>query len=540
MDMPASENHTPAPLDGDGAVPAGSAALAEINKALKAIAFYPEGHPLREKILQKAYQTLVSLVKDGGLSLVVQRNGLSIGDRKGALDSSPASVALAKELFAREIQRLTLLTELTPADFTGFLSLLAMEPQSIISEGGFAGLLAQRGIRTVITNEIDISAVYTKKNVGEAADDAVAERRAVQKEEEQEASPVEGEIPDHLKDLGLEELLALMVAETDDTRYRQLARMLLAKGQSLKAEGNFNRLYAVLFDLLDQHADTAGSDVRRGCSLLVFQQLTLGDMAEHLLDHLENKDFGQQEFVYFILNQLGGEVVDAVIRRIVAAENQVARNALATALVRIGPPALPALAGLLKDGREQVVRTASVILGDMGNRDAVKWLKLTAYHGDLRVRMEAIRSLAKIGGNEATAELVALLKDENLAVRKQAIAWLGITRNQKALQPLLQVATRKDLLGKTADLRKEALTAIGLLGNRDAIDPLVRLAKKRHWLMPGRQLELQILAVETVARLGGETSREFLEKLAARGGRIGKACSAALESMGQRTANGHE
>ena len=79
-----------------------------------------------------------------------------------------------------------------------------------------------------------------------------------------------------------------------------------------------------------------------------------------------------------------------------------------------------------------------------------------------------------------------------------------------------------------------------LVSDRQALDPLFRIVKKKHWIVPGRQEELKILAVETIGLLGGESSREFLEKVATRSGRIGRACSAALETMGQRTASSHE
>jgi HEAT repeat protein len=305
-------------------------------------------------------------------------------------------------------------------------------------------------------------------------------------------------------------------------------------------EGDFDRLFPILSGLLGQHADVTRSTVCRDCVLMVFQQLAQGKMAEHLLGHLEDKDFEQHEIVYLMLNHLGSEVVDAVIRRFVAVDNQFARKSLTTALLRIGPPAVPALIELLKDVRWQVARSAAAILGEMGSRDSVRGLTLAAYHLDIRVRMEAVRSLAKIGGREATAALLELLHDDNQAIRKQAIAWLGNTRNQKALRPLLQLVKKRDILGKTLDLKKEGLVAIGRIGDREALEPLFRLVKKIHWLVPGRQEELKILAVETIGHLGGESSREFLEKIAARGGRIGRACAAALETMGQRTPNSHE
>ena len=526
--------------NGDGMAQACNAALAEFYKALKALTFYPENHPLRDDILHKAFQAIVNMMKEGGVSLIVRRDGLSFADRDVPVENTPMTTALAKELFAREVQQLTLLPELSPQDFTGFLSLLAMEPHTIIGAGGVARILTEQGIQTVIANEIDITAVFTKKMAGEGSDETVVEGIGSQEGPEQEGASSEGSYPDQLADLPIEELIALIDAETDDDRYRQLSRILLLKGEALKDEGEFDRLFPILLYLLKQNADERKSAVQRDCALMVFQQLARGGMAEHLLGHLDDEDFGQKDIVYLILNRLGGDVVDAVIRRLVAVQNQYALKTLTAALLRIGPPAIPSLIGMLKDDRWQIVRTAVVILGEMGSRDSVKDLLLVAYHMDNRVRMEAIRSLARLGGREATEGLIELLGDKNPAVRRQAITWLGITRNEKALQPLLHLVMKRDVLGKSLPFKKEALLAIGRIGDRRALDTLFRLVRRRHLLAAGRWEELKILAVETIGQLGGDSSREFLEKTSARGGRIGKASSRLLETMEQRTAPDNE
>lgn len=539
--MPGSKKHTATPLKGGGGTASAcNTALGETCKALKAISFYPENHPLREKILQGAYQAIMNLAKEGRVSLIVKRNGFSFTGLEAAVDDTPMTKALAQELFACEIQRLTLLPELSPGDFNGFLSLLKMGPQRVIDEGGLAGMLTKRGIQTVIVNEIDISAVFTRKNVGEAADEAFAKGTAVEEDQEQDIAQPEGGLDDHLNELSIEELIALMSRETDDNRYRQLARTLLAKGQSLKLERHFDRLFPVLVGLVEQNADETRSPVCRESAHIVLQQLALGEMTGHLLGHLEDEDFVQKENIYLILNLLGGEVVDAVIRRMVAAGSTSSRKSLTAALLRIGAPAEPSLIGLLKDGRLQVVRTAVAILGEMGSRDAVKGLTLTASHSDNRVQMESIRSLARIGGMEATAVLIDLLQDDNQAIGIQAITWLGNTRNQRALRPLLQLVMKRDVLCKSLTIKKEALLAIGRIGDRRALDPLFRVVKKRHWIVPGRWDELKILAVKAIGNLGGESAREFLEQISARAGRLGRASSAALKAMGQRNADSHE
>lgn len=525
---------------GDGTTQMFNEALTETYKALKAITFYPENHPLRENILQKAYQSMFNLLKKNRVSLIVQRNSLTIADHDLVIDNTPMINALAKELFSREIQRLTLLPQLSLKEFIEFLSLLAMDSRKVINEGGLAGLLTKRGIQNIISNKIDISEVFTKKRSGKTSDDSVAEVTIVQVDSEENTSHSDGILPDHLNELKIEELLVLMLTEADDNKYRQLAKLLLVKGQLLKVEGDFNRLFPILIGLLDQKVDVKKSDVCHDFSHMVFQQLALGEMAEHLFDHLEDKDFGQQEFVYLILNQLGSDVVNAVISRFVVVDNEFSRYALSTAILRIGLPAVPALNEMLNDSKWYIVRSAIAILGEMKSRDSVKRLMLTAYHIDTRLRLESIRSLAKIGGKEATALLINLLRDNNPAVRQQAIAWIGHTGNQKGLNPLIQLIKKRDVLGKMLDLKKEALLAIGRIGDRHALDVLFRIVKKRHWIFPRRQEELKILAIETISSLGGESSREFLEKLATRSNCIGRACSAALETLGQRTVNSHE
>jgi HEAT repeat protein len=508
-------------------------ALAEFQKALKALTFYPENHPLREEILRKAFQVIANQSRGNGLSLIVRRNGVSFADRDIVVENTPMNFALAKELFAREVQQLTLLPDLSFEEFSDFLSIVALEPYVIIAQGGVADMLAAKGIRSVIANEIDITTVFTRKMAGAPSEDSASEGDSPGEKAEgpaQEFEQPEFCDDDQLSDLSMEELIALMDAEPDDVRYRLISRLLPGKGELLKEGGEFDRLFINLLQLLKHNTDERKSAVKRECALWLFQQLASGEMAEHLLDHLQEEGFGQKETALITLGRLGADVVHKVISRILSTEDQHVVKTLTALLVRIGPTALPPLVGMLRDNNWQIVRTAVVILGEMGNRDAVSDLLQSASHPEGRVRMEAIRSLARIGGREATALLIDLLDDKNLAVRKQAVLWLGITRNERAMQHLMQLANRQDLTGKLHALKKEALVAIGRIGDRQALEPLCRLVAKRHLLANGRWEELKIIAVEAISQLGGESSGEFLEKMKARGGSVGKACAAALKT----------
>lgn len=547
-----------APKTDDRVLKGSGMALAELYKALKALTFYPESHPLREEIVNRAYQALRGLMLGKGLSLIVHRTGLSFADRDESIENTRMTMALAKELFSREIQRLTLLADVSLADFTIFLSLLAQEPQRIIAEGGVEKILRQSGIATIFANEISISAVFTKRATGEpseavGADGSASRQDKIPGEGEgagegltadgsagEGGSSLEGLPLDRLDDLSVAELSALLEREADDGRYAQLASLLSNKCCVLKENGDFDPLFPVLLGLLNQNADETRSEMRRAASMEAFYEIARGTMLEHLLDHLEDESFNLKEIVYLVLHHLGNETVEAVVPRLVASDCPYAKKALTTALLRIGPSAIPALLTLLKDDRGQVVRTAATVLGEMRSRDAVTGLVLTAYHVDTGVRIESIRSLAGIGGKEATEVLLDLLRDDNRMIRRQVILWLGVTRNEGALQPLLDLVMERDFRGKLVTQKKEALLAIGRIGNPRALDTLFLLVRKRHFLASGRWEELKILALETIGRLGGAEACAFLEKIASRGGRLGPAASAVLETMEEGVTREHE
>jgi hypothetical protein len=513
-------------------------ALAETSKALRAYSFYPETHPLREKIIGGAYRCIAGILSDGGISLIVQRHGFRLAGHDIAVPHSPLIAGLAQELFARELQRLTLLPQMAAADFAGFIALLAMEPDKISAAGGLARLVKSQGISSIVVNEIDISAVFTKRNSGAAEE---AEQSTARDGAEAPQQQEEWLLPSDLKEQREQEpdisvVLAQMTAGTDDAAYRELARKLASLAQPLKAQREFDRLYPVLLAMAEQNRDTTRSGLQRDCALMVLQQLALGETAEHLLDHLEDKDYRQKEQVALILSRLGVDVVDAIVKRLVATRTRSATMSLATALARIGAPAIPALSKLLYDDRWQIVYTAAAVLGEIGQRDAVKGLAVTVYHNDDRVRSESIRSLAKIGGLEATGVLLDLLRHGDESVGIQVITWLGNTRNHGAVEPLLQLVQKRDLLHQSNGLKKAALVAIGRIGDRRAIEPLARLVDKRHWLMPGRWEELKVAAVEAIGKLGGKAALSCLQDLSAQGGQVGRASSAALATMIERKA----
>ncbi len=530
--MPERNHHKKYPLKSDAAgAGEASTVLVDVHKALKALAFYPGGHPLRDEIPRRAFQALVGLMKGEAFSLVVGRGGLKVFGRNERVENTRMVKAFADELFSREIQRLTFLPELVLEEFTRFLALLSMDPQKILAEGGIRKLIAQQGLSCITVNEIDISAAFTKRMGGQGEEGATAEGTGTGGENEfdWEGASIEENPVESPEELTIDELLSQMEEEADAERYLLLSRRVVAKGHVLVGEGDFDSLFKVILRLLNQGFHGSLGESQRTAALAAFRELASGEMIDHLLAHLEDRDFGLKEIVFMIFNHLGEGVVGKVLVRLVDTDNTYYRKTLATALLRIGEPAVHPLIGMLKDGRSRAVRTVAAVLGEMGARDAVSGLARNLAHADSRVRVESVRALAMIGGKEATELLVGLVRGKDPVMARQAILWMGIKRNARALQPLLQLICKRDFRTGAFALKKDALRAVGRIGDHSALDTLVRLVRKRHIMLPGRWEELKFLAIDIIGQFGGDAAFGTLEKIASRGGALGRKSAETLQ-----------
>jgi HEAT repeat protein len=497
------------------------AALADVFKALKATSFYPKGHPLRAENLQHAHQLLVTLLNGKELLLVINRTGFSATDGGAKVDNNPMAQAFARELFIRRVQRLMFLADLSFNDLQAFLLLLTIDPQKIVAAGGIESLMAKQGIKTIWTNEIDLPGIQEKLRALEgdthdSLEDVLTE----------EAPPLPEET-----DRSIDELLVLLDKERDDNRYLQLARTLADKAESFKTDGAFATLLPVMVFLLGQNSDQERSAIQREYSLFTLEQIAGGKMTDFLIQQLEERGNADNESIYRVFMLLGGKIAYVLIQRLCIADGLLARKALATALVKIGSPALPALVSMLRDERWYVVRNMVGILGELRCQECVTDLKTTANHTDHRVRKETIRALMNVGGQEAEAVIIRLMADKDTSIVRQAVLSLGIMKSQQAIQPLLEIVEGRDLFLKSITLKIEALQALGRIGTRRATPHLLGLLTRSHWLAWKKDEQLKIAAATTLGQIGDEAALPALKARAERGGSLGMACAEAIDNI---------
>lgn len=534
--------------------------LAELYKALRALGFYPEGHPLRDENLNQAYRSLASAMGRTELILTVTKNGFSTSDRGAAVGKNPMAQAFARELFIRRVRRLTILPDVSPADIKAFLSILTVDIQKIAASGGIDALMEQQGITTLWANEIDLSAIRAKRKTIEnssvtpvsdgctsdqpqlnpAANDSVDTAPGTTTTDgDASASPlgiaqqlIAGLFaPGEPVDEGMASLLTRMDRESDDDRYMELARKVLIQCAPLKEADRHGELLPALTVLLKQSADEGKSFTKRGYALFTFEQAAQGKTVDYLVDCLETGTDEQREPITAMLKQMGSQAAGPLIERLSLAESILVRKTLASALVAVGDDAVSSLVSKLHDERWYVVRNVAAILGEIGYTESIEELKKCVQHPDERVRKEIIRSLARIGGAEAESAIITLLSSSDTATRRQAILSLGIMKSRLAVQPLVELIAESDLFMRSFPLKREAVQTLGRIGDCNATAALVQVLTSRGLIARRKRENLKIAAAAALGQLGDRAALPHLEAFAGQNGQLGAACREAIHSI---------
>jgi len=507
--------------------------LSSLVKALKAITFYPAGHPQRDESVAIAFNQVAPLISNQELVLLWSRDACTIADRPASNSKSAIAKTLAREMLKRKLQRLVIIPRLTQSDLKSFLTITTLDPAAIYAAGGIEAEMARAGITTIGANEVDLSLLKGLDEEETADDeDAYAEQTGVEQDDTAEEEEEAEDLPDlQFSLLGMDILLGMLKAEKNEPQFLQLAREVIDSAEELKRQEAFETLLPALEDLLDVHAAEFRPATQKEYIRYALEQITGGAMTTFLLDRIEERSAKNEALLDRLCSTIGQSLAYPLIQRLCVAESLHARKTIAMALANSGEAAIPAILPMLKDERWYVVRNMVTILGEIGSTETVGALQMTARHPEPKVRKEVIKAFLKIKSPAVENTLISLIADEDGDVVRQAIYSLGAIRSKTAVRPLLDIVTAADAFLKNLTLKKQALVALGRIGERQATAALVDLIGTRGWLAPGRWQELKIAAATALGHLGDETALPLLKKIARRNTPLGSACSDAADNL---------
>jgi HEAT repeat protein len=214
-------------------------------------------------------------------------------------------------------------------------------------------------------------------------------------------------------------------------------------------------------------------------------------------------------------------------------ETAVARRRLIGLLVTKGREHPKLLEPFLADPRWYLVRNVALILGEIGNPDAIGSLRSAMRHRDARVRKEVARAVSQMGSEKAYDLLVHVLHDADPALRRFAVRELGAA-GEIGFEPLRQVLNSAEFENRALQERMELYEAFAYAGRADAVDFLRDQLQQKVLWMPKHPEPVRASLCQALGIAGGDKARRILESHRNdRSGLVRKAARAALERLEQ-------
>ena len=183
----------------------------------------------------------------------------------------------------------------------------------------------------------------------------------------------------------------------------------------------------------------------------------------------------------------------------------------------MGAPLLEALSGFLEGNvREEVVLRAIELLGLVGGNGALEVVKKAADHPIPEVRARALACLRRMspGDHRLLPLLMRALRDEETAVRREAVRGLGDIDDPQCVDTLLSILQRKSPRGgaEHPSVEEAACLALGRLGPESAVPTLVNLLRRRPLAVWRREAHPRVKAAacRALAEIGGPEAAELI------------------------------
>jgi len=194
---------------------------------------------------------------------------------------------------------------------------------------------------------------------------------------------------------------------------------------------------------------------------------------------LRDGDTGVRESALNALIAIGGRKVAEAVAPLLREESSVLRNMGIEILELIGPEAFPAIASLLNDPDDDVVKFGVDIIANTREERAIGLLFALINHANPNVRASVAVCLGRLKAASSVPVLLSALNDSEEWVRFSAVEGLGLIQDRRALTPLLKLIETDSGLIKEA-----AIDAAGrIAAPEDAstvllkLEPLVKKGK---------------------------------------------------------------
>ncbi|MBE0503297.1 MAG: HEAT repeat domain-containing protein [Desulfuromonadales bacterium] len=504
-------------------------ALKALAKLLVSIKFYPAGHPALKTVTVDAQAGFLPLLQtEESVSVVVRRTGFFYEDESIG-GANPMLQKLAASLFARRVQRLTILKDLSCRDLWETAKVLLLDADIIQKNGGLQTLLQQALVTTIWTNAVDMNSIFELKNqieeekstfhgTAELDDDeflAALGTTAATENSDSSLPPAPEVVAAPEGELPFEELLKAVEMVSDDQEFITLLQRLVPVVHANLTEKSAHLVLQTLSFLTNCNQSSYLGEEKRRAARQTMTQLSSPALLNFYIDLLcARRRFEDHRVAWdHISRALGDPLAKLLLTRLAAEEEPATRKVFTETLISQGDVALAAIIATLKDDRWQVLRNAAQLLGEIRAAAAIEPLRALLRHRELGVRREALRALTRIGGSSVINIIAKILQGKDIELRRQAMLCLGAIKNPATIPLLVQFLQIRDWQFQHLEAKVDALKALGEIGSTEVLPLLKKIVNHRPLFYRSRNDTLRAAALLAMGEIGGQQALEFLEAM---------------------------
>jgi HEAT repeats len=498
--------------------------LVTLRKSSRDISFYPTGHPLLLRSLERAVEQVRGAI--GGrfiLTIAVTRGGFQVDGRPVGAENRQL-VGMAEDLFLRRIQQFGFGPGVGAEELAAFLRIAVADPKALLEQGGPAKVLASQGVSRIQLSELDYRRTEQTKPPPQP-EPATSEPASAP--DKPEAAPAEEETP---TTAALLQRLEDEAAAGGVAGYEWAASRLEAAVTTAVQGDRPAEVLAILRAFLGHRGRTGLAEPITQRAAQAVDTAASPATLEYLSDWAGRADTGAAADPSEVLVALGARVLPGLLSRMAKADRGPVRERLIGLLLAFRHTAQPELLEGFKGVDRELGYDLAAALRACPDQGGTTLLGRLLRHKAVWVRAEALRSLAAIGGETANRLILQALRDPDLSIVELAIGQLGAGKVKQATPSLLRLATQRDLKGKPFAVRKAAVAALGALGDPGCIATLQQVLFTRTWFRRSAGEELRRSAAAALVAVGRPEARAVIEAGARTRWRwdVRRACKAAL------------
>ncbi len=211
-----------------------------------------------------------------------------------------------------------------------------------------------------------------------------------------------------------------------------------------------------------------------------------------------------------VVEALGSAAIRALLVALTEEENRSRRRRLYDFAVSLGAAIVPEARTFLRDERWFVVRNMIVLLREVQDRTSVRDIRRCADHADLRVRLQAIKTLLTYDSALPRTLLDRAINDPDPKLAETAIMLSASYGIKEAVDPLLRMVSERDLLGMRKQTRMHAIRALGELAEARALDGMQQFFTDS--ILPWPPRDERRVAFESLSGYAADARLPIVEK----------------------------